>query len=116
MASVRISLFVPRMPVKNNYSNLKWLCKASIRAMNRGVRGCTYPNDLRWRMVYQREALQLSCEALGSNLGVDPSTVCRTVSLYLRTSKVDKKKYSADNLPRKLTDNIKFFYYAHCAR
>ena len=68
-----------------------------------------YPNDLHLRMVYQREALQLSFEAIGNNLGVDPSTVCRTVGLFLRTGKVDKKKYNADNLPRKLTDNINFF-------
>ena len=55
-------------------------------------------------MVYQREALQLSYEAIGSNLGVDPSTVCRTVSLYLSIVKVDKKKYCAENLPMKLAN------------
>ena len=73
-----------------------------------------YSNDLCWHVVYKWEALQLSYKAIGSNLGVDPSTVCRTESLYLSTGKVDKKK-CAENLPRKLIDNIKCFN-AHCAR
>ena len=72
-------------------------------------RSWAYPNDLRWSMVYQREALQLSYEVIGSNFGVDPSTVYRTVNLFLSSGRVDKKKYNADNLPRKLTDNIKDF-------
>lgn len=71
---------------------------------------CTaYPTDLRWRMVYQREALNLSYEAIGHNLGVDPSTVYRTVNLYLKTGNVDKKQYNTANLPRKLTDQVQFF-------
>jgi predicted transcriptional regulator len=54
-------------------------------------------------MVYQREALNLSYEAIGHNLGVDPSTVYRTVNLF-KTGNVDKKQYNTANLPRKLTD------------
>ena len=85
------------------------MAERSTRTSYEPRRTWAYLNNLRWRMVYQRETLQLSYEAIGSNLGVDPSTVCRTVSLFLSTSKVDKKKYCADNLPRKLTDNIKCF-------
>ena len=80
--------------------------------MNRGVHGRIPMICIGIIMVYQREALQLSYEAIGNNLG---STVCRTVGLFLSIGKVDKKKYNADNLPRKLTDNI-IFYHAHCAR
>ena len=72
-----------------------------------------YPSNLRWHMVYQREVLQLSFELIGRNLGVDPSTVYRTVTLFVKSGKVDKKKYDGGNLPRKLTDNI--FYHTHCA-
>ena len=60
-------------------------------------------------MVCQREALNLSYEAVGHNLGVDPSTVNRTVNFFLKTGNVDKKKYNTANLPRKLTDQVQFF-------
>ena len=68
-----------------------------------------YPADLRWRMVYQREALNLPYEVIGHNLGVDQSTVYRTVKLFMDTGSVDKKQYRSDNLPRKLTDQVQFF-------
>ena len=71
---------------------------------------CTaYPTNLCWCMVYQREALNLSYEAIVHNLGVDPSTVYRTVTLFLKTGSVDKKQYNTANLPRKLTDQVQFF-------
>ena len=50
-----------------------------------------YPADLRWHMVYQREALDLPYEVIGRNLGVDQSTVYRTVKLFMDTGSVDKK-------------------------
>ena len=34
-----------------------------------------YGDDLCWRMVWQKEALKYSYEEVGSNLGVDRSTV-----------------------------------------
>ena len=68
-----------------------------------------YSSDLRWRMVYQRQCLGLTYEAIGTNLGVDQSTVHRTVNLFLSTGNVEKKKYDPNNLPRKLTDEIQFF-------
>lgn len=68
-----------------------------------------YTTDLRWRMVYQREALGLSYHVIGRNLGVDSSTVYRTVKLYTTTGSVDKRRYNTANLPRKLTDSTQFF-------
>ena len=68
----------------------------------------TYSDDLRWRMVYQRLALDFSCKRVATNLGVDPSTVSRTVQLFKRTGSVDKKHYDCSNLPRKLTDVVQF--------
>ena len=52
-----------------------------------------YSSDLRWRMVYQRQCHGLTYEAIGTNLGVDQSTVHRTVNLFLSTGNVEKKKY-----------------------
>ena len=43
--------------------------------------------------------------SIGANLQVDPSTVYRTVQLFLNTGTVDKK-YNPDNLPCKLNDVI----------
>ena len=57
-------------------------------------------------MVYQYEALDLTCEEVGANLCVDPSTVSRTVGLFRRTGHVSKKQYDTSNLPRQLTETI----------
>lgn len=58
-------------------------------------------------MVYQREGLHLSYDKVAQNLGVDRSTVCRTVDLFYRTGNITKKAYDSSNLPRKLTDLVK---------
>ena len=34
-----------------------------------------YDEELRWRMVYQRYALELTYREIATNLNVDPSTV-----------------------------------------
>ena len=67
-----------------------------------------YSEDLRWRMIYQREGLGLSYDTIARNLCVDPATVWRTVELFNQTGNVSKK-YDASNLPRKLTDTVQFF-------
>ena len=57
-------------------------------------------------MVYQHEALDLTCNEVGTNLCVDPSTVSRTVQLFRRTGHVSKKQYDTSNLPCQLTEAI----------
>ena len=57
-------------------------------------------------MVYQHEALDLSCKDVAANLCVDPLTVSRIVSLFRRTGQVSKKQYDATNLARKLTVTV----------
>ena len=52
-----------------------------------------YSNDLRWRMVHQVEIQGKSYREVGENLGVDSSTVCRTVALFNATSNVNKRKH-----------------------
>ncbi len=71
-------------------------------------RSSAYSDDLRWRMVYQRLALGYTCKRVATNLGVDPSTICRTVQLFERTGSVQKKEYNRSNVPRKLTDVVQF--------
>ena len=51
-----------------------------------------YSDDLRWRVVYQREGLGLSYERIAANL-----------------SSVSKKKYDKSSLTHKLTDVVQFF-------
>ena len=69
---------------------------------------CTaYPTDLRWCMVYQREALNLLW-SYRPQLGRGPIQ-CTELWLFLKTGNVDKKQYNAANLPRKLTDQVQFF-------
>ena len=68
-----------------------------------------YSEDLRWRMVWQREALQYSYEDIGSNLGVDRSTMIRTVSLFRTTGTVSKKEYPKDRAARELTSPAQLF-------
>ena len=57
-------------------------------------------------MVYQHEALNMSCTTVAANLCVDQSTVSIIVSLFRRTGNVSKKQYDATNLARKLTDTV----------
>ena len=66
-------------------------------------RSSAYGEDLRWRMVWQTEALQYSNEQVAKNLGVDRSTVSRIVHLFNTTGNVCKKRQQSDNAYRKLT-------------
>ena len=52
-----------------------------------------YSNDLRWRMVWQREVLECSYKDISMNLNVDLSTVWRVVKTFRETGCVNKKGY-----------------------
>ena len=54
-------------------------------------------------MIWQSEALALPHSAVAANLGVDRSTVSRTVSLFCATGGVSKKLYPKDRHFRKLS-------------
>ena len=56
-------------------------------------RSKAYDADLRWRMVYQRMALELPLKTVSQNLCVDVSTVRRTLVLFNNTGTVDKRPY-----------------------
>ena len=67
-------------------------------------RSSAYSSDLRWMIiVHQREMLGCSYEEVSKNLGVDTSTVRRTMNLLNTTDRVDKKIYPKDKSFRKLT-------------
>lgn len=67
------------------------------------ARCSAYSNDLRWRMVWQTEALGLSNEQAAKNLGVDKSTVSRMRHKFLTSGSIEKKVYPKDKAYRKLT-------------
>ena len=46
-----------------------------------------YGEDLRWRIVWQREALGRKCIDLAVNLGVDVATVSRVVTRFRHTGR-----------------------------
>ena len=50
-----------------------------------------YTEDLRWRIVWQREALELDLKTVAGNLGVHPSTVSRVVRLFRDTGSEQKR-------------------------
>ena len=62
-----------------------------------------YSEDLRWRMVWQVEALGYSKEQVARNVGVHKSTVSRTLELFYSTGSVGKKQYPKEKAFRKLT-------------
>lgn len=66
-------------------------------------RRSAYSEDLRWRIVWQREVLGYKYGQVASNLNVDVSTVWRIVKLFQETGCVDKKKYPQQRAFRKLT-------------
>lgn len=66
-----------------------------------------YNEDLGWRIVWQREGLRLSLQDVADNLGIDPSTVSRVVSLFKDTGSVLKRPYPKDARPnKKLSESV----------
>ena len=46
------------------------------------ARTSAYSEDLQWRMIWQSELLGYSQQPIAQNLGVDQSTVSRTIQLF----------------------------------
>ena len=67
-----------------------------------------YNEDLRWRKVWQGQAIGLKTAKIAENLGVDRSTVSRTLKLFNTTGTVAKKEYPKDKAYRKLSDYAEF--------
>lgn len=65
-----------------------------------------YSNDLRWRMVWQREVLGYKYDQIAVNLNVHPSTVFRVTKLFSTSGSVDHKPYLRDKLFRSFTPTV----------
>ena len=72
-------------------------------------RSSAYSKDLRWRMVWQQKALGHTYEQISNNLGVDSSTVQRTVALFNATGSLQKCAYPKERAFRKLTPIAQLF-------
>jgi len=57
-------------------------------------------------MVWQRLAQGYTYKQIGANLGVDSSTVQRTVRLFESTGSVHKRPYPEERLEKKLTPTV----------
>ena len=78
------------------------LCKMTS---SEPLRSRAYHEDLKWRMVYQREMLDLSYQQIATNLSVDSSTVWRTVKRFKEEGTVASRKNEGYH---KLTDYEEF--------
>ena len=67
-------------------------------------RSSAYGEELRWRIVWQKEALGYSDTVIAQNLNIDKSTVYRILQLFFNTGTVSKRQYPKDKSARKLTD------------
>jgi transposase len=72
-------------------------------------RSSAYSDDLRWRMIWQKEALGLDDREVAKNLGVDASTVRRTVTLFKTTGDVQKKSYPTASAFRSISEPVQFY-------
>ena len=71
--------------------------------MNPPVVYSAYSEDLRWRIVWQTEALGMTNDQVAQNLGIDKSTVSRIRQRFLTTGSLKKTTYPKDKAYRKLT-------------
>ena len=114
-----------------NLANCKHLARSRIRAKFKfesratGVVGrlmaatscerdrtSPYAEDLRWRMVWQREGLGLTLQQISNNLNVDKSTVQRVTSSFKESGTVSKKAYPrGDHVKpnKKLSSSVKLY-------
>ena len=65
-----------------------------------------YADDLRWRMVWQREVLGYTYQEVATNLCVDVATVWRMVKLFEQTGGVSKSIYPRERSFRKMTPAV----------
>jgi len=72
-------------------------------------RTAAYSSDIRWRIVHQVVGLKKTCRDVATNLNVDPSTVQRTVRLFMQARDVEKRCFPQDFGNARLTDVGKHF-------
>ena len=77
-------------------------------------RTSAYNDNIRWRIVWQKEVMKLSDKEVATNLCIDPTTVHRISMLFRASGDVKKKPYPAENAFRKLTKPVQFFWPNYC--
>ena len=75
-----------------------------------------YSEDMRWRMVWQVKGLGCTRIQVAKNVGVDRSTVSRTIQLFRVTGSVSKRLYPKEQAFRKLTAHARGLRYYTCSR
>ena len=100
--------------VQENYQSATRMLKSTIAINARSTmsscepyRTSAYSEDLKWRIVWQSDALGHTSTQVAQNLGVDRSTVSRTLQLFHVTGSLSKKQYPKEKAFRKLTDPAK---------
>jgi transposase len=68
-----------------------------------------YAQDLRWRVVYQKIALNLSFERIGRNLNISASTAQRVYKLFENTGAVDPSKQPPRERCRSLDEHEELY-------
>jgi transposase len=64
---------------------------------------------LRWRIVWQSEALGISCSEIATNLSIDISTVKRVLQIFATTGDVCKKPYPSERAYRKINEPVQHY-------
>ena len=72
-------------------------------------RSSAYSEDVRWRVVWQRQALSVPCMAIATNLNIDISTVKRILRLFATTGDVCKRPYPTERAYGKINDPVQHF-------
>ena len=72
-------------------------------------RSSAYSEDIRWRVVWQSEALGYKPSEIASNLNIDASTVRRVIHIFLSTGTVNKRPYQ--RACRVITEPVKLFIF-----
>ena len=72
-------------------------------------RSSPYSEDIRWRIIWQKLALDHKCPEIAQNLNIDISTVKRILQKFEMTGNVTKKNYPTDRASRKITEPVQYF-------
>ena len=73
------------------------------------LRSSAYSEDMRWRIVWQSQALVIPYKEIATNFNIDLSTVKRIVCLFSNTGDVCKRPYPSEKAYRKLNEPVQHF-------
>ena len=65
--------------------------------------------DIRWRIVWQSQALSISCSEIAANLNVNISTIKRVLHIFATKGDVCKKPYPSERAYRKINEPVQHY-------